>query len=56
VEKAIPKEFKEAVTKNTWKLVVGLEDGIEQVEQQVFLRQYVDCFAFSLHDLGILKG
>jgi hypothetical protein len=21
----------------------------------VFLRQYVDCFAFSLHDLGVLK-
>jgi hypothetical protein len=22
----------------------------------VFLNQYVDCFAFSLHDLGVLKG
>jgi hypothetical protein len=44
------------VTKDTWKLVVGLEDGAEQVEEQVFLRQYVDCFAFSLHDLGVLKG
>jgi hypothetical protein len=26
------------------------------VEEQVFFRQYVDCFAFSLHDLGVLKG
>jgi hypothetical protein len=44
------------VTKETWKPVVGLEDGVEQVEEQAFLRQYVDCFAFSLHDLGVLKG
>jgi hypothetical protein len=56
VEKAAPKEYMEAVTKDTWKPVVGLEDGVEQVEEQVFLRQYVDCFAFSLHDLGVLKG
>jgi hypothetical protein len=56
VEKTAPKECKEAVTKDTWKPIVGLEDGTEQVEEQVFLRQYVDCFAFSLHDLGILKG
>jgi hypothetical protein len=56
VEKAAPKECKEAVTKDTWKPVVGSEDGGEQVEEQVFLRQYVDCFAFSLHDLGVLKG
>jgi hypothetical protein len=45
-----------AVTKETWKPVVGLEDRSEQVEEQAFLRQYVDCFAFSLHDLGVLKG
>jgi hypothetical protein len=56
VEKAAPKECKEAVTKDTWKPVVSLEDGVEQVEEQAFLRQYVDCFAFSLHDLGVLKG
>jgi hypothetical protein len=56
VEKAAPKECKEAVTKDTWKPVVGLEDGVEQVEEQVFLKQYVDCFAFSLHDLRVLKG
>jgi hypothetical protein len=56
VEKAAPKECKEAVTKDTWKPVIGLEDGAEQVEEQVFLRQYVDCFAFNLHDLGVLKG
>jgi hypothetical protein len=43
-------------TKDTCKSVVGLEDRAEQVEEQVFLRQYVDCFAFSLHDLGDLKG
>jgi hypothetical protein len=56
VEKAVPKECKKVVTKDTWKSVVGLEDGTEQVEEQVFLRQYVDYFAFSLHDLGVLKG
>jgi hypothetical protein len=56
VEKAAPKECKEAVTKDTWKSFVGLEDGVEQVEEQAFLRQYVDCFVFSLHDLGVLKG
>jgi hypothetical protein len=56
MEKVAPKDCKEAVTKDTWKLVFGLEDGVEQVEEQVFLRQYVDCFAFSLHDLGVLKG
>jgi hypothetical protein len=39
-----------------WKSVVGMKDGAEQVEEQVFLRQYVDCFVFSLHDFGILKG
>jgi hypothetical protein len=56
VEKTAPKESKEAVTKDTWKPTVGLEDGTEVVEEQGFLRKYVDCFAFSLHDLGILKG
>jgi hypothetical protein len=56
VEKAAPKECKEAVTKDTWKSVVGLEDGAKQVEEQVFLRQYMDYFAFNLHDLGVLKG
>jgi hypothetical protein len=29
VEKAVPKECKEVVTKDTWKPVVGLEDGAE---------------------------
>jgi hypothetical protein len=56
VEKAAPKERKEAMTKETWKPVVGLEDGAEQVEEQAFLMQYVDCFAFSLRALGVLKG
>jgi hypothetical protein len=56
VEKVAPNECKEAVTKDTWSLIVGLEDGGEQVEEQVFLRQYVDYFSFSLHDLGLLKG
>jgi hypothetical protein len=32
VEKAALKEYKEAMTKDTWKPVVGLEDGTEQVE------------------------
>jgi hypothetical protein len=56
VEKTAPKESKVAVTKKTWQLVVGLEDGAQVVEEQRFLRKYVDCFAFGLHDLGILKG
>jgi hypothetical protein len=56
VEKAAPKECKEVVTKGTWKPVVGLEDGAEQVEEQVFLKKYVVCFAFRVHDLGVLKG
>jgi hypothetical protein len=33
-----------------------LEDGAEVVEEQGFLRKYVDCFAFGLYNLGILKG
>jgi hypothetical protein len=56
VETAVAKERKVAVTKETWKPVVGLEDVAEQVEEQAFLMQYMDCFAFSLHDLGVLKG
>jgi hypothetical protein len=44
------------VTKDTWKLAVGLEDGAAVVEEQEFLRKNVDCFAFGLHDLGVLKG
>jgi hypothetical protein len=56
VEKTAPKESKEAVTKDTWKPTVGLEDGAEVVEEQGFLQKYIDCFAFGLHDLGILKG
>jgi hypothetical protein len=56
VEKTAPKENKEAVTKDTWKPTVGLEDGAEVVQEQGFLRKYVDCFAFGLHDLGKLKG
>jgi hypothetical protein len=42
VETTAAKERKVAVTKETWKPVVGLEDGAEQVEKQAFLRQYVD--------------
>jgi hypothetical protein len=56
VEKPAPKKSKEAVTKDTWKSMVGLEDGTEVVEEQGFFQKYVDCFAFGLHDLGILKG
>jgi hypothetical protein len=56
VEKVAPKKSKEAVIKDTWKPTVGLEDGAEVVEEQRFLQKYVDCFAFGLHDLGILKG
>jgi hypothetical protein len=54
--KVVPKERKEVVTKDTWKPTVGLEDRTEVVEEQGFLRKYVDCFAFGLHDLGILNG
>jgi hypothetical protein len=56
VEKTAPKESKVAVTKETWQPVVGLEDGAEVAEEQRFLRKYIDCFAFGLHDLEILKG
>jgi hypothetical protein len=35
--------------------MVGLEDGAEEVEQQALFNMYVDCFAFGLHDLGVLK-
>jgi hypothetical protein len=44
------------VTKDTWKPVVGLEDGATVVEEQEFLRKNVDWFVFGLHDLGVLKG
>jgi hypothetical protein len=44
------------VTKDTWKSTVGLEDGAAVVEEQEFLRKNVDCFAFDLHDLRVLKG
>jgi hypothetical protein len=36
--------------------MVGLEDGAEAVEEQGFLRKYVDCSTFGLHNLEILKG
>jgi hypothetical protein len=44
------------VTKDTWKSAVGLEDGAAVMEEQEFLQKNVDCFAFGLHDLGVLKG
>jgi hypothetical protein len=44
------------VTKDTWKPAVGLEDGAVVVEEQEFLRKNIDCFAFGLHDLDVLKG
>ena len=44
------------VTKETWKLIVGLADGAVEAEEHEFLKEYVDYFAFSLHDLGVLKG
>jgi hypothetical protein len=44
------------MTKDTWKPTVGLEDGAEVVEEQGFLQKYIDCFAFGLHNLEILKG
>jgi hypothetical protein len=44
------------VTKDTWKPAVGLKDGAAVVEEQEFLHKNVDCFAFGLNDLGVLKG
>jgi hypothetical protein len=44
------------VTKDTWKPAVGLEDGAAVVEEQEFFQKNVNCFAFGLHDLGVLKG
>jgi hypothetical protein len=55
VKKPALKERKEAVTKDTWKSAVGMEDGAAVVEEQEFRRKNVDCFAFGLHDLGVLK-
>ena len=49
-------ERKEAVTKETWQPLVGLEDESEKKQEQEFLRGHVDCFAFGLRDLGVLKG
>ena len=43
------------MTKDTWKWIVDLEDGTEVMEEQGFLQKYIDCFAFGLHNLGILK-
>jgi nicotinamide mononucleotide adenylyltransferase len=42
VEKPAPKKSKEAVTKDTWKSMVGLEDGTEVVEEQGFFRKLTD--------------
>jgi hypothetical protein len=50
------KKSKEAVTKDTWKSAIGLEDGAAIVEEQEFIQKNVDFFAFGLHDLGVLKG
>jgi hypothetical protein len=44
------------MTKDIWKSAAGLEDGAAVVEEQEFLQKNVDCFAFGLHDLGVLKG
>ena len=55
MENHAPKEPKEALTKDTWKPIVGLADGAVEVEEHKFLKEYMDCFAFSLQDLGVLK-
>jgi hypothetical protein len=53
---ASKKGKKELVTKETWKPMVGLEEEAEVKEDHQFLREFMDCFAFSLHDLEVLKG
>ena len=35
---------------------MGLEGEMERREEQQFLKEFKDCFAFGLKDLGILKG
>jgi hypothetical protein len=35
------------VIKDIWKSVIGLEDGVEEVEEQANLRKYVDYFSLS---------
>ena len=35
---------------------MGLEEGVEQLEEQQFLKKFKDCFAFGLKDLRTLKG
>jgi len=42
------------MTKKTWQQMVGLEDEVEVKEEQEFFKVYMDCFAFSLKDLGVL--
>lgn len=44
------------MTKGTWNPSVGIEDEAEVMEEQQFHKRFTNCFAFSLHDLGVLKG
>ena len=46
----------EAKTKDTWKPMVSLADRVVGVEEHEFFKEYVDCLAFNLHDLEVLKG
>ena len=56
MEGIIPKEDKPPLTKDNWEPNVGLEEGVEQQEEQQFLKKFKNCFAFILKDLGALKG
>ena len=50
------KEIKPPLTEDNWEPDVGLNGDAERQEERQFLRQHKDCFAFGLHDLGVLKG
>ena len=56
VENSAPELPKETVSKDTQKLIIGLADGAIELEEHELLKGYVDCFVFSLHDLGVFKG
>lgn len=56
MEKLVLKYNKEAIIKDIRLPMLGLEDGAKEKEEQESFNEYVDCFAFNLHHLRVLKG
>lgn len=52
---SIPKKDKPPLTTENWEPNVGLEERVEQQEEQEFWKAFKDCFAFGLKDLKVLK-